>query len=253
MASDHVSWQCPVCGHHSSIGEVDRNWGASVLCTSKGKEEGVVFLLSHRLTRCPNEKCKEHSLSVTASHGKLTSKAGDYPVRAQADKPISSITFLPAVPKPLSAHVGMGVRQDFEEAYRIRELSPKASATLSRRALQGMIREFWGVTKPQLWQELATIKGECDTAIYAAMMGVKSIGNIGAHPERDVNLIVDVEPGEALQLLDLILLLDAEWYMARAAREARLASLAAMASAKDEVRKGVSTTAAASPAPPPAA
>ncbi len=48
------------------------------------------------------------------------------------------------------------------------------------------------------------------------MMAVKSVGNIGAHLEQDVNLIVDVDPGEAETLLQLIHLLDIEWYVAKA-------------------------------------
>ena len=114
-----------------------------------------------------------------------------------------------------------------------------------------MIRDFWGVAKATLHAELAAIEDKCDSGIYAAMMAVKSVGNIGAHPERDVNLIVDVDPDEACQLLDLIRLLDDEWYRMRAARTARLASLADMAGAKAEAKKVAATTSAASPSPPP--
>ena len=144
----------------------------------------------------------------------MISGVNDYPVQANRGELIEFTSFLPRVPRPLSAHVPTGVRQDYEEGHRIRELSPKASATLSRRALQGMIRDFWKVSKGRLADELLAIKDQCDDDIYKAMMAVKSVGNIGAHPERDINLIIDVEPEEAEQMIGLLQLLDQEWYVA---------------------------------------
>ena len=41
-------------------------------------------------------------------------------------------------------YIPQQIREDYVEASKIKELSPKASATLSRRCLQGMIRDFWG-------------------------------------------------------------------------------------------------------------
>lgn len=191
-----------------------------------------MFVEERILNRCPNPACGAHYLSVKFSHGAMTSGPSDYPVRATRGELISEQTILPSVPIPLSAHVLASIRQDYEEAHRIRELSPKASATLSRRALQGMIRHFWGVTKERLADELKAIKDQCGDDVYAAMMAVKSVGNIGAHPERDISLIVDVEPGEAVQLIELLQLLDAEWYVAKADRDARLAKMHALGQAK---------------------
>ena len=44
---------------------------------------------------------------------------------------------------------------------------------------------------------------------------LKDIGNIGAHPETDVSLIVDVEPGEAEALVSLIDLIIRQTYIQR--------------------------------------
>lgn len=60
------------------------------------------------------------------------------------------------------------VTEDYREAHLIRDLSPKASATLARRALQGMIRHFWGISKVRLHDELVAIKDRCDPALYEA-------------------------------------------------------------------------------------
>lgn len=139
----------------------------------------------------------------------------------------------------MSAHVPPSVVEDYSEAYLIRSLSPKASATLARRALQGMVRDYWGVSKSTLAAELLSIKEQCDHDLYEAMMGLKSVGNIGAHPERDISVIVEIEPGEPQQLLDLIHLLDQEWYVARAAKRARLNSVKQLAESKRPTLPGL--------------
>ena len=71
------------------------------------------------------------------------------------------------------------------------------------------------------------------------MMAVKSIGNIGAHPEQDIRLIVEVEPGESKIFLDLIHLLDHEWYVARSERESRIAKVQALSASKAPASIGV--------------
>jgi hypothetical protein len=48
---------------------------------------------------------------------------------------------------PLPDYIPEQIKDDYYEACSILNLSPKASATLARRCLQGMIRDFWGITK----------------------------------------------------------------------------------------------------------
>ena len=55
--------------------------------------------------------------------------------------------------------------------------------------------------------------------------------------ERDVNLIVDVEPKEAEQLIVLIEMLMDEWYVARYARAERLAGIVELGDRKQAERK----------------
>jgi hypothetical protein len=159
---------------------------------------------------------------------------------------IGHFRFEPRVGAPLSVHVPTVVKDDYEEAYLIKDLSPKAAATLCRRALQGMIRDFHGVKKPTLHAELEEIRQKCDAELFDAMMGLKGIGNIGAHPEKDISLIVDVEEGEVETLLELLRILDKEWYVARASRSGSLAAVKALAAAKAAIK---SVSAVALPAP----
>ena len=61
---------------------------------------------------------------------------------------------------------------------------------------------------------------------------VRSVGNIGAHMEQDINLIIEVDPGEAQALIGLIEMLFSEWYVARHQRQQKLAHIAAIAAEK---------------------
>lgn len=200
--------------------------------TGKAVREGVS--LYAELVRCPNAECVQSSFEVMAFFGETVN--GQYGMRVNPDysKPlgVGTFRFLPVTASPLSKHVPRQILEDYQEANLILSLSPKASATLSRRALQGMIRDFWQVTKPTLAAELKAIEANCDPELFAAMNALRAIGNIGAHPERDVNLMVDVEPDEAQQLIDLIHLLDSEWYVARASRAQRLAKVQALGEQK---------------------
>lgn len=95
------------------------------------------------------------------------------------------------IPKP--------IRNDYEEACAIVESSPKASATLSRRCLQGMIRDFWNISgKANLYQEIDAIKEKVDR-------------------------IIDVDTNEAETLIDLIEMVLEEWYIRDHKKKERIA------------------------------
>lgn len=227
--AEHFPWTCPSCGRPTTVTGPHYVFKVVDLVTEVTDPDNGVELTSV-LIECPNQKCKAQAFRVSVKHGQWEWKSGVRSVQADPDRPVGVGTFhfLPSTPQPLSAHAPASAQADYQEAYLIRTLSPKASATLARRALQGMIRDYWKEVHPTLHQELMAIKDKCDSALYDAMMGIKSIGNIGAHPEQDVNLIVDIEQGEAQALLDLIHVLDQEWYVARAARDARIAKVKAL-------------------------
>jgi hypothetical protein len=137
----------------------------------------------------------------------------------------------------LPSYVPQAIKDDYTEACLIVEPSPKASATLSRRCLQGMIRGFFGVSKARLVDEIEAIKDKVDPTTWAAIDAVRSIGNIGAHMEKDIDLIVDVEPGEAEELIKLIELLIEDWYVNKHKREAQLKAVLKIKAEKDAAKK----------------
>lgn len=129
------------------------------------------------------------------------------------------------------------IRRDYEEANLILEASPKAAATLLRRCLQGMIRDFWNIKKENLFAEITAIKDKVTPPQWKALDGLRKIGNIGAHMEQDVNLIIDIEAGEAKKLLRLIEMLLEKWYIARHDEEALCVDISEIADEKALQRK----------------
>ncbi|MCV9387043.1 DUF4145 domain-containing protein [Reichenbachiella ulvae] len=229
------SWKCPFCNQNATITDQSVHEGMTVL--SIPNFEGDKELYSYFIV-CPNEECKKYSLSVLlfdssnkfdSTRGRWDRKTGT--LRKRWDLiPQSNAKVLPT-------YVPKAIISDYEEACSIMNLSPKASATLSRRCLQGMIRDFWGIKKGRLVDEIEAIKDKVDSLTWQSIDGVRKIGNIGAHMEKDINLIVDVDPNEAGILLQLIEQLIEDWYVTRHEREKRLNSIISITTEKDNKRK----------------
>jgi hypothetical protein len=143
----------------------------------------------------------------------------------------------PSRAKAFPDYIPKPILEDYNEACLIVDLSPKASATLSRRCLQGIIRDYWTVKPGRLVDEIEAIKDKVDPDTWEAIDSVRRVGNIGAHMEAVINLIVDVEPNEAALLIGLIENLLKDWYVAREERKNRLQQIKSMADQKDAARK----------------
>lgn len=140
--------------------------------------------------------------------------------------------------KQYPEYVPQPIRTDYEEACAVLHLSPKSSATLARRCLQGMIRDFWGIHKSNLNDEISALEDKIPTDLWIALNDLRQLGNIGAHMEKDTNLIIDIDAGEADSLIQLIELLIKEWYIAREERKKLFNSISLANAEKQALRKG---------------
>jgi len=97
---------------------------------------------------------------------------------------------------------------DYREACLVVADSPKASAALSRRCLQLILREKAGVKPSDLAKEIqeAISGGGLPSHLMESLDAIRNIGNFAAHPvkSRTTGEIVDVEPGEAEWNLDVL-------------------------------------------------
>jgi len=222
------SWNCPFCNHHATITE--KNAGSMRYEFNFENKYGYQAVFT-RVVVCPNPKCKEYSLSVTLHDHQTVN--GNY-----KDLPAKKVwSLIPqAQVKVFPDFVPKAIIDDYEEACAIRDLSPKASATLARRCLQGMIRDFWGVNKGRLVDEIDAIHEKVDPMTWSAIDAIRKIGNIGAHMEKDINLIIDVDLKEAGLLIGLIETLINDWYVVREERKKRLEAIVGVAEQKHEAK-----------------
>jgi hypothetical protein len=172
---------------------------------------------------------------VSHGGGASSKKLDEPPIQAWTLRPKSTA-------KQFPEYIPKAILDDYDEACLIVSDSPKASATLSRRCLQGMIRNFWGVSKPRLIDEIAELKGKIDPMTWDAIDAIRGIGNIGAHMEKDINLIVDVDPDEAKQLIGLIEFLLSDWYVTRHEREEQKKKVIALGVAKAAAKAGTTSS-----------
>ena len=237
-----MAWICPHCGTTATLQTPDAKEGrGSATMQMAPDTDGIA--ITWTAIKCPSADCGKYVLDVSAHFGTIhhfangARNVNDIEVDPARPFGIGTVRFEPRIGRPLSAKVPKAVKDDYEEACLIKDLSAKAAATLCRRALQGMIRDFWSVSLHRLADELKVIEPKCDPDLYKAMMGLKGVGNIGAHPERDINLIVEVEEGEVDALLELLHILDNEWYVAKARRAESLSAVIALGAAKAAAQK----------------
>ena len=185
---------------------------------------------------CPNPGCREQTV-----FGKIEPCYHNGNVKIDED-PVYNWSLVPeSEAKPFPDYIPEQLRNDYAEACLIKTKSPKASATLSRRCLQGVIRDFWGIKKGRLVDEIDELKPKVDSTSWEAIDSVRHVGNIGAHMEKDVNLIIDVDPDEAGLLIWLIETLFEEWYVARHERETKMQALKKVAADKKAAKKAPTT------------
>jgi hypothetical protein len=108
----------------------------------------------------------------------------------------------------VAAEVPIEFAKDFTEACLVISLSPKASAALSRRCLQNIIRKHLKIEKKDLSQEIQEVinRGLFPTDILENIDYIRNIGNFAAHPIKSISSgeIVEVEPNEAEWNLDVL-------------------------------------------------
>jgi hypothetical protein len=240
MGDIAFNWVCPHCEHASTVTNKNLSVGEHIqrIPNTMGRHA-----LVSQFIICPNPDCRKYSLKV-----KLFPTIGDSSGNLWADgDAFAEWRLVPwGAYRNFPDYVPQAVRDDYKEACSIVELSPKAAATLARRAIQGIVRDFWKIVKATLYlelEELATHVGHGVTQeTWECIDVARSVGNIGAHMEKDINLIIDVDPDEAQTLIKLIETLVADTYIARDARQQQHAKLLAI---KD--KKNAAKTAALAP------
>lgn len=197
-----TSFRCPFCG--TVIGKLPPTYTS-------------LFLPHEKIRRDPIGNCIPagdviqfefffcsvcHEMSVTA-----TRQWGDHPFIANI-YPRAAYMHVPD-------YVPAAIRTDYQEACTILQDSPRAAATLCRRCLQGMIRDAWGISGGSLNDEITQLKSMIPPLQWSVLDALRKLGNIGAHMEKDVNLIIDIDRDTAAKLIAAVERLIKDWYIDR--------------------------------------
>ena len=227
-----INWTCPYCGRAQIVTESTYNETDTYIRNELSKYRKIGVRINSIV--CSNGDCKEITLDF-ALHGAVINSMKHWSLTEIVHHSWSLLPESSAKPQP--DYIPQPIVENYNQACRIRDLSANASAAMSRRCLQGMIRDFCEISKPTLAKEIGTLKLQVNEGkgpqgvshdTMDAIDHVRSIGNIGAHMVKDINLILDVEPEEAQALVDLIELLFEEWYVAKHVREEKLKRLGVM-------------------------
>lgn len=109
---------------------------------------------------------------------------------------------------PCPPEVPADLASDYHESCLVLSDSPKASAALSRRCLQHLLRNTAGVKHGSLADEISQVlqPGALPSHLAEAIDAIRNIGNFAAHPLKSSQTgeVLPVEPGEAEWNLDVL-------------------------------------------------
>jgi Domain of unknown function (DUF4145) len=190
--------RCPHCLKH-----FHETWHHELICKEQLPGEEFWWVVGHtRCAACGRVILELAQGSAYQVHpGRVTLDRGSVkPVRLVQPKTVSREPLSPDVPKEFAA--------DYREACLVLPDSEKASAALSRRCLQHLLREKAGIMKDDLAKEIQQVldSKQLPTHLAEDLDAVRNIGNFAAHPLKATNTgeIVSVEPHEAEWLLTLL-------------------------------------------------
>ena len=118
--------------------------------------------------------------------------------------------------RPVPQEVEKEIAEDFSEAVAVLNISPKASAALSRRCLQNLLVTKGGASSGKvLFDQIDEVLLKLPTEIAEQVDAIRNIGNFATHPIKSKvsGAIQDVEPGEAEWTLDVLELLFDQYYV----------------------------------------
>ena len=226
-------WQCPYCGYFQVLQENSnfRNKESSsdydLVSISKYGEIG--FRLCS--IACLNPKCKELSLEIDLA--KTVDSHEQFGVKSFTNT-IKSWSLMPdSRAKPQPDYIPQNIREGYNEACKIADLSPRASAVLARRCLEAMIKDFCKIKSSknlakmikEVEEKANTIPGITEELIEA-IDRIRTRGNIAAHIQQPTNELTDsISKEDAYLLIELLEMLFQEWYIASHKRKERLSKI----------------------------
>ena len=208
------SMKCPHC-------LIDFHEGQTWWSVTLGADRTGFWLLTR--THCPS--CNQFVFNLES--GLLTPPQSQGTQNSRLTATLRTFQVWPkgVARTPIPVEVPSEIAGDYKEACLVLADSPKASAALSRRCLQNILRSAGGANPTELADEIdqviATRTLPSPTA--QSLDQVRVIGNFAAHPIKSkvTGEIVDVEPHEAEWNLEVLELLFDFYYVQPARAKAK--------------------------------
>lgn len=157
---------------------------------------------------CPSPKCKKIIIEIATGIPHKYQNGSIYSTSLEKTNWRQTVIPFTSSRPPVPSEVEVVFATDYNEACLILNLSPKASAALSRRCLQNILREKSGVKKGDLANEIQQIidSKSLPSHLSESIDAIRNIGNFAAHPLKSTATgeIIEVEVGEAEWLLDVL-------------------------------------------------
>jgi hypothetical protein len=191
---------CPHCTKSIFIGTVQRH--------EVGEDRERQW--SVESYKCPN--CRRLVISLRDApllSQIISSKQAGAPAGDKTRPPASRLVHPRSVGRaPLGVEVPARFAADYVEAAAVLGESPKASAAISRRLLQDILRDVAKVKAKDLNGEIDAViaSGKLPSELAEDLDAIRQVGNFAAHPMKSTSTgeVVPVEPGEAEWLLEVL-------------------------------------------------
>lgn len=204
--------KCP----HCQI-EINESFKEEYLGEYENKNKYSIYSM-----KCPNKDCSK--LILKLANVERTSVGGTLPYTKNVLSE-NIIYPLSSARTPAAPEVEPQFAEDYNEACLVLPFSPKASAALSRRCLQNIIRIKENIKKKNLMLEIDELisLNKLPSFLSDNLQTIRGFGNIAAHGMEDQvsGQILDVEPEEADFLLDILELMF-DFYFVQPAKAAKI-------------------------------
>ncbi len=187
--------KCPHCFVAVYVDEKSTSLGEA----AAGTKQEVSWRVHH--ANCPN--CHQKIISVGACLVQRTNA-----MISIGKEFMRFVSWPQSSNRPLDPSVPDDIARDYSEAVRVLPISPQASAALTRRILQQVLRDFGNTKSRDLDKQIDEViaAGHIATSLTEQLDAVRSIGNFAAHPlkSQHTGLILPVEANEAEWNLDVL-------------------------------------------------
>lgn len=171
-----------------------------------GKDSEGYWSIFHM--NCPNEVCGKKIIRLASSEDRKRRPNGGYENLLGKVKSYDLVKPITSLRPPVPPEVEEKYSKDYNEACLILTFSAQASAALSRRCLQSILRDKAKAKPGNLANEIDQVinSKSLPSHLSDSIDAIRNIGNFAAHPIKSTSTgeIVEVEAGEADWLLDVI-------------------------------------------------